>query len=148
MKTRVPVFACCLACILSVTPIEAQTIQVDISPAHATNHFRPNETLGAGVDRIPSEAVDTGLTQPNLGRALEAGWQPVSYRNNTELSIEAWHWNSQGTWSEPGEKGYFTGSTTPAEPIRHSYGYSLPHRGFTRTDGTPNAGYSRITDGD
>lgn len=148
MKTRVPVFACCLACILSVTPIEAQTIQVDISPAHAINHFRPNETLGAGVDRIPSEAVDTGLTQPNLGRALEAGWQPVSYRNNTELSIEAWHWNSQGTWSEPGEKGYFTGSTTPAEPIRHSYGYSLPHRGFTRNDGTPNAGYSRITDGD
>jgi hypothetical protein len=148
LKTRVPVFACCLACLVIVTLTAAQTIQIDISPAHATNHFRPNETLGAGVDRIPSEAVDTGLAKPNLGRALESGWQPISYRNNTELSIEAWHWNSQGTWSEPGEKGYFTGSVTPGEPIRHSYGYSLPHRGFTRNDGTPNAGFSRITDGD
>jgi hypothetical protein len=126
----------------------AQVIQVDITPAHSTNHFRPNETLGAGVDRIASEAVDTGLAEPNLGRALASGWQPVSYRNNTELSIEAWHWNPQGTWSEPGQKGYFTGSPTPAEPIRHSYGYSLPHRGFTRNDGTPNAGFSRLTDGD
>jgi hypothetical protein len=126
----------------------AQTIQVDITPAHATNHFRPNQTIGAGIDRIPSEAVDSGLSQPNLGRAMAAGWQPVSYRNNTELSIEAWHWNPQGTWSEPGDKGYFTGSTALGDPIIHSYGYSLPHRGFTRNDGTPNAGYSRITDGD
>jgi hypothetical protein len=126
----------------------AQTIQVDITPAHATNHFRPNETLGAGIDRIPSEAIDSGLAQPNLARAMASGWGPISYRNNTELSIEAWHWNPQGTWSEPGEKGYFTGSVTSAEPIRYSYGYSLPHRGFTRNDGTPNAGFSRMTDGD
>ena len=134
--------------ILLVTLSAAQTIQVDITPAHATNHFRPNDTLGAGIDRIAPEAIDSGLTQPNLARAMASGWQPVSYRNNTELSIEAWHWNPQGSWSEPGEKGYFTGSATPAEPIRYSYGYSLPHRGFTRNDGTPNAGYSRMTDGD
>jgi hypothetical protein len=133
---------------LAATQSAAQTIQVDITPAHSTNHFRPDQTLGAGVDRIPSEAVDSGLTQPNLARAMASGWQPVSYRNNTELSIEAWHWNPKGTWSEPGEKGYFTGSTTLAEPIHFSYGYALPHRGFTRNDGTPNAGFSRMTDGD
>ncbi len=98
----------------------AQTIQVDVTPAHATNHFRPNQTIGAGIDRIPSEAVDSGLSQPNLGRAMAAGWQPVSYRNNTELSIEAWHWNPQGAWSEPGDKGYFTGSTALGEPIIHA----------------------------
>jgi hypothetical protein len=126
----------------------AQSIQVDITPTHSTNRFRPNETLGAGIDRIPAEAIDSGLTQPNLGSAMASGWHPVSYRNNTELSIEAWHWNPQGTWSEPGNKGYFTGSATPAGPIRYSYGYSLPHRGFTRNDGTPNAGFSRLTDGD
>src|ERR1700722_9633536 len=84
----------------------AQTIQVDITRSHSTNHFRPNQTLGAGIDRIPSEAVDSGLTQPNLARAMASGWQPVSYRNNTELSIEAWHWNPQGSWSEGNEKGY------------------------------------------
>jgi hypothetical protein len=127
---------------------QAQTIQVDITPQNSTNHFRPNETLGAGVDRIPAEAIDNDLVQPNLGRALDSGWQPVTYRQNTELTIEAWHWNPQGTWSEPGEKGYFTGSTKMGDPIRYSYGYSLPHRGFTRNDGTADAGYSRLTDGD
>ncbi|MFZ0307765.1 MAG: glycosyl hydrolase family 5 [Candidatus Sulfotelmatobacter sp.] len=131
-----------------VTLGTAQTIQVDITPAHASNHFRPNQTLGAGIDRIPPEAIDSGLAQPNLARAMASGWQPISYRNNTELSIEAWHWNPHGTWSEPGEKGYFTGSATPGDPIRYTYGYSLPHRGFTRNGGTPNAGYSRMTDGD
>ena len=34
------------------------------------------------------------------------------------------------------------------EPIQHSYGYLLPHRGVTRNDGTDTNGYSRLTDGD
>jgi hypothetical protein len=126
----------------------AQTIRVDATPAHATNRFVPNETLGAGIDRIPVEAIDKDLVEPNLGRALASGWQPVSYRQNTELTVEAWHWNPNGTWSDPSGKGYFTGSATPTEMIRYSYGYSLPHRGFTRNDGTDNAGFSRLTDGD
>ena len=152
LRNTKPIFAVgrILALVASAiaAPSSAQTIHVDMTPAAATNHFRPSETIGAGIDRIPSEAVDSGLTQPNLARAMASGWQPVSYRNNTELSIEAWHWNAQGTWSESGQKGYFTGSAALGEPIRYSYGYSLPHRGFTRNDGTPNAGYSRITDGD
>ncbi len=135
---------------LAVGPgvLHAQTIHVDINPNSATNHFRPNQTLGAGVDRIPADAIDHDLIQPNLDRALASGWQPVTYRQNTELSIEAWHWNPQGTWSEAGEKGYFVGSATPGDPIRYSYGFPLSHRGFTRNDGTPDAGYSRLTDGD
>jgi hypothetical protein len=112
------------------------------------NRFVPNQTLGAGIDRIPIEAIDTGLTQPNLDAALSSGWQPVSYRQNTELAVEAWHWNPQGTWSDPRGKGYFTGASTPGQPIRYSYGYRLPRRGFTRNDGTENAGFSRLTDGD
>jgi hypothetical protein len=148
LNGKAVVIGCFLAFIFLVEQGVSQTIQVDITPAHATNHFRPNETLGAGIDRIPPEAIDTGLTQPNLDRAMASGWGPVSYRNNTELSIEAWHWNPQGTWSEAGEKGYFTGAIDSTEPIHFSYGYSLPHRGFTRNDGTPNAGYSRMTDGD
>ena len=39
----------------------AQTIQVDITPAHSTNRFVPNQALGAGIDRIPGEAIDKGL---------------------------------------------------------------------------------------
>src|SRR5277367_4000399 len=124
----------------------AQTVEIDTT--HATNHFVPNQTLGAGVDRISVEAIDKDLLQPTLGQTLASGWQPVTYRQNTELAIEAWHWNPQGTWSDPAGKGYFVGSATPTESLRYSYGYSLPHRGTTRNDGTDNAGFSRLTDGD
>jgi hypothetical protein len=108
----------------------------------------PNETLGAGVDRIPVAAIDKGLTAPALDQVLASGWQTVSYRQNTELTMDAWHWNPNGTWSDSSGKGYFTGSTALGEPIRYSYGYALPHRGTTRNDGTGEAGFSRITDGD
>ncbi len=130
----------------------AQTISVDIS--HSTNHFVPSETLGAGVDRIPAEAIDKDLLPASLQITQSSGWQPVSFRQNTELSVEAWHWNPNGTWSDKsgggdsGGKGYFTGSATPTESLRYSYGYALPRRGFTRNDGTDNSGYSRLTDGD
>jgi hypothetical protein len=124
----------------------AQTIHVDAS--HPTNHFVPKETLGAGVDRIAVEAIDKDLLQPTLEKTLASGWQPVTYRQNTELAIEAWHWNPQGSWSEAGGKGYFTGSVDPGEMIRYSYGYALPRRGTTRNDGTDNVGFSRLTDGD
>jgi hypothetical protein len=123
-----------------------QTIAVDLS--RPTNHFVPKETLGAGVDRIAVEAIDKDLRQPTLGTTLASGWQPVTYRQNTELAVEAWHWNPQGTWSDASGKGYFTGSATPTETIRYSYGYALPRRGFTRNDGTDNVGFSRLTDGD
>jgi len=127
----------------------AQTITVDTS--HPTNHFVPKETLGAGVDRIAVEAIDKDLIQPTLEKTLASGWQPVTYRQNTELAIEAWHWNPQGTWSDGSDasgKGYFTGSSTPAETLRYSYGYPLPRRGTTRNDGTDTVGFSRLTDGD
>jgi len=126
--------------------LSAQTVRVDIT--HPTNHFVPNQTLGAGVDRIPVEAIDKDLVPDVLSRVLEAGWQPVTYRQNTELAVEAWHWNPQGTWSDASGKGYFTGSTTPGESIRYSFGYPLPHRGDTRNDGTDTNGFSRLTDGD
>jgi hypothetical protein len=124
----------------------AQTITVDVS--HSTNHFVPSETLGAGVDRIPAEAIDKDLLPASLQATLSSGWQTVSYRQNTELAVEAWHWNAQGNWSDPAGKGYFTGAAVPTETIRYSYGYPLPRRGFTRNDGTEDAGFSRITDGD
>jgi hypothetical protein len=133
----------------------SQTISVDTS--HPTNHFVPKETLGAGVDRIAVQAIDKDLQQSTLEKTLASGWQPVTYRQNTELAVEAWHWNPRGTWSETNNasnspnangQGYFTGSATPAEMIRYSYGYALPRRGFTRNDGTDNVGFSRLTDGD
>ncbi len=138
----------CTFCVNCALNAAGQTITVDLS--HATNHFIPDQTLGAGVDRIASVAIDKDLQQPNLEKAQESGWQPVSFRQNTELAVEAWHWNPQGTWSDTsgGGRGYFTGSSTPTESLRYSYGYPLPRRGFTRNDGTDSVGFSRIDDGD
>jgi hypothetical protein len=143
-----------LACVVTalvfafspVFTLLAQTIRVDIS--HPVNTLIPTQALGAGIDRMPSAAVEKYFSQPALESILAAGWQTVSYRQNTELAVEAWHWNPQGTWSDPAGKGYFTGSVTPGEPILHSYGYPLPHRGFTRNEGTETRGFSRMTDGD
>ncbi|HEY6769856.1 MAG TPA: discoidin domain-containing protein [Candidatus Sulfotelmatobacter sp.] len=144
MKALLGVRTLFLICPLLASAGWTQTIAVDLS--HPTNHFIPKETLGAGVDRIAAEAIDKDLLQPTLDQTLASGWQPVTYRQNTELAVEAWHWNPRGTWSAGG-KGYFTGSSAPTETIRYSYGYGLPRRGFTRNDGTDNVGFSRMTDG-
>jgi hypothetical protein len=137
-----------LAILALLSTAQAQTIRVDAAPDHATNSFIPTQALGAGIDRMPSAAVEKYFTQPALDVVLSAGWQPVTYRQNTELAIEAWHWNPQGTWSDPSGKGYFSGSAILTDTIRHSYGYPLPHRGFTRNEGTETNGFSRMTDGD
>ena len=150
---------------LSPSPaVVAQKIVVDATPSHIVNAFSPIRALGAGVDRlragegapemdrerITKEEVerntDTLLSGPILKEILGAGWQPVTYRQNTELQIEAWHWNPHGVWSNPQKQdGYFTGSAEPTETIHHSWSYPLPHRGNTQGDGD---GWSRLTDGD
>jgi NedA-like, galactose-binding domain len=133
---------------LPVPSLSAQTIRVDATPSHSTNSIVPAQALGAGIDRLPYGAADKTFVEPTIKQVLSSGWQTISYRQNTELHMEAWHWNPQGAWSDPAGKGYFTGSTELGEPIRHSYGYPLPHRGVTHDDGTDMVGYSRLTDGD
>src|SRR5256886_17197540 len=131
--------------ILTSSVLLSQTIRVDTS--HPVKSIIPTEALGAGIDRLPVAATDKLFTEVTIKQVLTAGWQPVSYRQNTELFVEAWHWNPQGTWSDPSGKGYFVGNPKPGDFIRHSFGYFLPHRGFTRNDGTDQNGFSRITDG-
>jgi hypothetical protein len=129
--------------------VHGQGIHVDMTPGHATNTIVPRKALGAGIDRLPYGAADKLFNDATIQQVLSAGWQTLTYRQNTELHTEAWHWNPQGTWSDPAGKGYFVGSATPGvEMIRHSFGYPLPHRGVTRDDGTDTVGYSRLTDGD
>jgi hypothetical protein len=126
-----------------------QTIQVDVTASHVVNTFSPVRALGAGIDRLPREATDRLYSPATVKQVLSAGWGAVSYRLNTELHVEAWHWNPDGTWSDPRGRGYFVGHATPGpRPIRHSAAYGLPHRGFTRNEGTEHEGFSRLDDGD
>ena len=133
----------------------AQDIVVDAAPSHAVNSFSPLRALGGAIDRLRGgntkeeneKHTERLLTDPVLKELLGAGWQTVTYRQNTELMIEAWHWNARGTWSNAAkQEGYFTGSAEPtSEKILHSWAYPLPHRGATLGDGN---GWSRLTDGD
>lgn len=126
----------------------AQTVTVDANPNHVVNKFSPLHALGSTVDRVPSNATDVFFRPDQVQKVLSAGWGVISYRQNTDLFVQAWHWNPKGTWSDPAGKGYFTGDPNPSgEMIRHSYGYSLRHRGFTRNGGTEFDGYSRLDDG-
>ena len=141
--------ALCCVILASALAATAQTVRVDVTPRHVVNKFSPLYALGSTVDRIPSNATDMFFRPDQLKQIQEAGWGVISYRQNTDLFVQAWHWNPKGTWSDPAGKGYFTGDSTPTkEMIRHSYGYQLRHRGFTRNGGTEFDGYSRLDDGD
>ena len=120
---------------------------VHVSIAAAPILFDPDQALGSSMDILSHDVVEKIYTEPMVKQCLSAGWGPITYRQNTELSIGAWHWNPSGTWSDPAnQRGYFVGSTELKDPIRHSYGYPLPHRGHTRNGGSEH-GYSRLTDG-
>ena len=141
------IFLTLAASVWLTSAANAQNIVVDAAPSHVVNAFSPFRSLGAGVDRLGTRSTDHLLTDPILKEVLGAGWQAVTYRQNTELHVEAWHWNPNGTWSNAEKKeGYFTGSAEPTDQmIRHSWAYPLPHRGFSQGDGN---GWSRLTDGD
>ena len=71
--------------------VQGQTIRVDAAPEHSTNSIVPTRALGAGIDRLPYGAADKLFVEPMVKEVLSAGWQTVSYRQNTELHVEAWH---------------------------------------------------------
>jgi hypothetical protein len=147
-----------------------QNIVVDAAPSHVANSFSPFRALGAAIDRLRAPGagrgagnltgparkatreevekhVETILSGQPLKEILDAGWQTVTYRQNTELHIEAWHWNPKGVWSNAAkQEGYFVGNAQPGlEPIKHSWAYPLPHRGTTTGSGEA---WSKLTDGE
>ena len=98
----------------ATTAANFRTIVIDAAPTHVANTFSPIRSLGAAIDRLKTGAPDHLLNDPLLKEILGAGWQTVTYRQNTELMVEAWHWNPQGTWSDAEkQQGYFVGSAEP-----------------------------------
>jgi hypothetical protein len=121
-------------------------VVVDANPADAVNHFSPLAALGAGVDGVPYPAVPEIYTPSNITQMLGAGFGPVSYRLYTELSVQDWHWNPAGSFSETKKQGYWTSSAVPGTPTVNTFGYRLPRRGFTHDQGNDDS-YSVIDDG-
>src|SRR5215831_12998239 len=95
-------------------------IRVDATPGHVINSFDPDSALGSSIDVLSHDGIDKVYTRHIIQESLSAGWGPISYRNNSELRMAAWHWTENGTWSDPAHKsGYFTGSTELKEPVRY-----------------------------
>jgi hypothetical protein len=108
------------------------TVRVDASPGHALNSFDPDSSLGSSIDVLSRTGIDKVYSPHIIQESLSAGWGPISYRNNSELRMAAWHWTENGTWSDQAHKsGYFTGSAELKEPTRYILSYALPHRGFS-----------------
>jgi hypothetical protein len=119
----------------------AGSIVVDAAPSHIINSFDPDRALGSSMDVLSRRDIDLVYTPHIVQEALSAGWGPITYRNNSELRMAAWHWNENGTWSDEAHKsGYFTGSTELKEPTRYILAYALPHRGFSTSGDAPVTG--------
>lgn len=126
--------------------LQAQTVRVDVTPER-TIAFDPDKAMGSSMDILSAKQLDTVYSEPVLKASLSAGWGPITYRQNTELTIGAWHWNPSGKWSDAQHKsGYFVGSAEPNGMLRSSFGYKLPHRGSTHSDAGQNE-FSQLTDG-
>ena len=126
--------------------VMTQTVHVDISAGKAVA-FDPDKAMGTSMDILSAKELDTVYSEPIVKAGLSAGWGPISYRQNTELTYDAWHWNPAGKWSdEKNKSGYFLGSAEPKDILRESFGYRLSHRGTTRCDSGQDE-YSRMTDG-
>jgi F5/8 type C domain len=120
---------------------EPATIHVDATPGHAINSFDPDSALGSSIDVLSRYDINKVYTPHIIQESLSAGWGPITYRNNTELRMAAWHWNENGTWSDPAHRsGYFTGSTELKDPTRYILAYALPHRGFATSGDRPMPG--------
>src|ERR1700736_6113751 len=71
----------------TTTAASAQTITVDAGPSHVANTFSPVHSLGAAIDRLKTGTPDHLLTDPVLQEILGAGWQTVTYRQNTAAHV-------------------------------------------------------------
>jgi hypothetical protein len=108
----------------------------------------PSEALGGGIDGHRQGETERTFKAGTVKQLLQAPFYRMSYRLRTELGGEGWHWNEEGTWSDPEHaQGYWTSSDRSGKPIMVSNGYRLPRRGNTR-DQANHDGYSRLSDGD
>ena len=126
---------------LSAQKMETGEVRIDATPGHELTAFDPDKALGSSIDVLSHADIDKVFTPHILQESLSAGWGPITYRNNSELRMAAWHWNEIGSWSDSTNKsGYFTGSTELKDPIRYILSYALPHRGFSTSGDRPLQG--------
>ena len=118
-----------------------------IETGEAAARIVPSEALGAGLDGHQQGQLDKTYTPEAVAAISSIPFHRLSYRLRTELGVAVWHWNEEGTWSDPANaQGYWISSDKADKPIQATNGYKLPRRGNTH-DQASNDGYSRLDDG-
>jgi len=134
---------------LLLAAVAGALMHVTVDVAHVLNTIRPVRTIGVAVDADPPGKIPFIYAPAQTKQLRSAGLGSLSYRLYTELSVQDWHWNPVGTFSDAARhEGYWVSSaSTNRKAIVDSFGYVLPHRGDSHDQGDEN-GYSRIDDGD
>src|SRR4249920_81556 len=79
-----------------------------VRAAQIINSFDPDEALATSMDIQSREYINKIYTPESVKTCLSAGWGPISYRLHTPETIDYWHWNPKGRWSdEANQRGYF-----------------------------------------
>src|SRR5207249_5813923 len=68
-------------------------LHIDTTPSHQINSFDPDYALGSSLDVLSRRDIDRVHTPHIVQESISAGWGPITYRNNSELRMAAWHWN-------------------------------------------------------
>src|ERR1700720_4469678 len=123
-------------------------IEIRVDTQHRIQTIRPLRSFGTSVDSDPKGKIALLYSPSRVNLMLSTGLGTLTYRLYTELSIQDWHWNPTGSFSDAAHgQGYWTSAAQPGEgAITDSFGYRLPHRGSSRDQGDDD-GYSRIDDG-
>jgi|GEM_PF-734143 len=129
--------------------IATGTVAIHVDTAHRVQTLRPVRAMGTSVDSDPKGKIPLLYSPSRTNLMTGTGLGTLTYRLYTELSIEDWHWNPAGRYSDAAHlQGYWTSSAdTAMPPIVDSFGYRLSHRGNSRDQGQDDD-YSRIDDGD
>lgn len=126
----------------------AETAALIIEAASPVVAVTPSEALGAGIDGRQRGEIERIFRPGTVKELVQAPFYRLAYRLRTELAGEVWHWNEEGSWSDPARsQGYWTSADTSEKPILVTNGYRLPRRGNTK-DQANHDGYSRLSDGD
>lgn len=110
--------------------------------------FDADKALGASIDGGAKDEAAAMFRSANLAAMRKSRFSRLAYRLRTELANEAWHWSSEGRWSDSTHsEGYWTGDPSADTKGLVTFGYRLPRRGNT-IDQANDDGYSRLDDGD
>lgn len=138
---------CCLTAGGRPVAAPPERVVIDLA-AGPVARFSPDMAFGAVIDGLGKGRVDQVYAPANIRALKRSGFGSTAYNLRTDLAIEAWHWTSEGTWSDAAHaRGYWTGSDHPRQPVWTAWGYTLPRRGDT-TDQANDDGYSRLDDGE